>query len=239
MAARREVRSLEHYPGAFPETFDEAYAIQRAAIRLSGRAVLGWKVARVSSDVASAWGADRIVGPVFDLWDGEVGMPAIAAIQGGYCAAEAELQLRIASGPGRASGVGGSIGEIRIGIEIAGSPYAAINKHGPAVTVSDFGNNMGLVLGPRIYSTGDGRFDATVRSFVNGRLVGTGVAPDPLPAVDALFELAARHDLPVEPGQWVSTGAIGGAHKVAPGDRYEATFGSSAVACRLVSWHET
>src|SRR3546814_17968281 len=40
--------------------------------------------------------------------------------------------------------------DLRTGIEIASSPFAEINRHGPAVTASDYGNNKGLILGPPI-----------------------------------------------------------------------------------------
>ena len=47
LAARRAAAGLDAYPGDFPATLDEAYAIQDAAIASWGRPVIGWKVGRV------------------------------------------------------------------------------------------------------------------------------------------------------------------------------------------------
>ena len=163
-------------------------------------------------------------------------------IEGGFAAAEAEFELRIVAvpeGPAMTpADAASAIGSIRVGVEVAGSPYAEINAHGPAVTVSDFGNNLGLVLGPEIHVDAGNAFEWTVSSFVNHEEVGSGVAATPaggpFEAAHFLFQLAARHGLPVEPGQWISTGAITGGHQVAPADQFEARFGEGAtVRCRF------
>ena len=230
VAARAGRRSLAEYPGPFPQTLDEAYAIQLEAIGLQGRAVKGWKVARLPADIASKWGADRIVGPVFDLWEADAVLPLF---EEGYAAAEAEFQLQIraipeSSAPKLEEAIE-AFGTFAIGIEAAGSPYPGINAHGPAVTVSDFGNNAGLVLGSPVAAD---TFGCMVCSLLNGAAVGTGVAAEPLEAGRFLFEAAARYGLPLSPGQWISAGAITGAHQVRPGDRFEARFGDEAiVAC--------
>jgi 2-keto-4-pentenoate hydratase len=135
-----------------------------------------------------------------------------------------------------ASDVADLIDEVHAGIEIAGSPYAGINDHGPAVTVSDFGNNIGLVVGHEIMGWREGAA-STVSVFLNGRAVGRADLNDPsggpIEAVSFLVDLAAQYGLPVARGQWISTGAIAGAHRLMPGDVFEATFGSSApVSCR-------
>ena len=73
----------------------------------------------------------------------------------GFAAAEAEFMLRLASPDGRALPANNEeamdwIDDIRIGIEIASSPYSDINRDGPCVTISDHGNNAGLILGQRV-----------------------------------------------------------------------------------------
>ena len=236
VAARAGRRSLVEYPGSLPQTLDEAYAIQLEAIGLQGRAVKGWKVARLPPDIADKWGAGRIAGPVFDLWEADAGEPIVPVFEGGYAAAEAELQLQIRAIPEskipELEDAIEAIGTVAIGIEAAGSPYAGINSHGPAVTVSDFGNNAGLVLGPPIARP----FDRKVSSLLNGKPAGEAVAAEPFEAACFLFGLAARYGLPLSPGQWISAGAITGAHPVGPGDRFEARFGDGlAVACRFAA----
>ena len=205
-----------------------------------GRPVLGWKIARIRPDLVAAWGAERIAGPVFDVWRASDGEPETPVIAGGYSAAEAEFQLLLRGVPAGAalatSDVENAIGTVRIGIEIAGSPFAGINAFGPAVTVSDFGNNIGLVLGAEVSDLGQA-IRSTVSSFVNGHEVDSAnpadTAGNPIEAVRFLLQLA-RNGLPVQPGQWISAGAITGGHRIAAGDQFEARFGDSAsVSCRI------
>src|SRR3546814_17710998 len=71
----------------------------------------------------------------------------------GFAAAEAEVLLRFGEVGTRdydIDSVKGCIADVRTGIEIASSPFAEINRHGPAVTASGYGNNKGLILGPPI-----------------------------------------------------------------------------------------
>src|SRR3546814_3071905 len=71
----------------------------------------------------------------------------------GVAAAEAEVLLCFGEVGTRAydiDSVRGCIADVRTGIEIASSPFPEINRHGPAVTASDYGNNKGLILGPSI-----------------------------------------------------------------------------------------
>jgi len=205
--------------------------------------VLGWKVARVRPDLVPKWGAERIAGPIFDARDATAGAPSVALIEGGFAAAEAEFILpigRVPNGPVVTfDEAADAVGAVRVGIEVAGSPYAAINAHGPAVTVSDFGNNLGLVLGDDVSQANAGEVAGwAVASFLNGELVGSGdaggLAGGPIDAARFLFELAARYGLAVETGQWISTGAITGGHPVAPGDEFEARFGNrERVSCHF------
>ena len=122
------------------------------------------------------------------------------------------------------------------GIEVAGSPFADINRHGPAVTASDFGNNVGLVIGAEIERAPFLSLrDLLVESRVNGELAGSSLVPDCAAALSAaqfLFDLARRRSMDVRPGQWISSGALTGAHAVRCGDRFEAVFtGLGTVAC--------
>ena len=127
-----------------------------------------------------------------------------------------------------------------IGIEIASSPLAAINALGPAVTASDFGNNNGLLVGAELPGWRDADLDAIeVRLTIDGREAGRGTTATmldgPWGAVRFLVELCTRRGLPLEPGQWISTGAVTGVHDVAPGNRVEAIFEELKVGCVIVA----
>src|SRR3546814_5616235 len=74
----------------------------------------------------------------------------------GFAAAEAEFLLRVGTPPPAdqkrftTEEATAHIDMVHLGIEIASSPLPTINDLGPTVTISDFGNNNGLVIGPAI-----------------------------------------------------------------------------------------
>jgi 2-keto-4-pentenoate hydratase len=244
LAARRAAAGLDSYPGDFPASLDEAYAIQDAAIAAWGRPVIGWKVGRVAAPLIDLFGTDRITGPIFAQAEDGAAMPVFAE---GFAAGEAEFLLHIGTAPsagkmdftlGEAADL---IGAVHVGIEIASSPLGAINEIGPIAVVSDFGNNNGLVVGPAIpdwRTSGFEQWEVTCR--IGGALAGTGRAaafPDgAIGAARFLFELMARRGIALAPGQWISSGAVTGVHPARPGQRVEAQFSERlAVSCSLVA----
>ena len=153
--ARRRGSALPDYPGTLPTSLAEAYAVQDAALGLADDRVAGWKVGKVAPPID---GIDRLAGPIFAAAvvaaaAEPVGMPVFA---GGFAAAEAEFMLRIGTAPDPAKTeytmveAAALIDAVHVGIEIASSPFPGINAHGAPVTVSDFGNNNGLVVGAAI-----------------------------------------------------------------------------------------
>jgi 2-keto-4-pentenoate hydratase len=244
LAARRAAAGLDSYPGDFPASLDEAYAIQDAAIAAWGRPVIGWKVGRVAAPLIDLFGTDRITGPIFAQAADGSAMPVFAE---GFAAGEAEFLLRIGTAPpaGQTSftldEAADLIGAVHVGIEIASSPLGAINEIGPIAVVSDFGNNNGLVVGAEIpdwRSSGFEQWEVSCR--IGGALAGTGRAaafPDgAIGAARFLFELMARRGIALAPGQWISSGAVTGVHRARPGQRVEAQFSERlAVSCSLVA----
>jgi 2-keto-4-pentenoate hydratase len=50
------------------------------------------------------------------------------------------------------------------------------------------------------------------------------------------FESTARRGISLEPGQWISSGAVTGVHRAHPGQMVEACFNHGlSLACRLVA----
>ena len=245
LAARTENTPLAAYPGAYPSTMDAAYAIQDAALALDGRRVGGWKVGRIAADLVERYGDNRLTGPIFadEIFDGSDGaVPAMPVYAGGFAAAEAEVLLGFGDVGTRdhdIDSIRDCIAEVRTGIEIASSPFAEINLHGPAVTASDYGNNKGLVLGPAIPNWRDRDLvRMPVEMHVDGVTVGSATMEAMLdgPFGSALFlirTLRAR-GIAIPPGTWVSAGAITGIHEIAPGQRADAIFdGNIRVACTI------
>nr|WP_315380208.1 2-keto-4-pentenoate hydratase [uncultured Sphingomonas sp.] len=246
VAARRACVGFADYPGPMPETLDEAYAIQTRAIELFDKPIAGWKVGRVPDAlIARHGGVDRLSGPIFAdsvVWAKPDETPEMPVFRNGFGAAEAEYLLRLGSLPDRFDrpwtneAVLPFIDEVRVGIEVAGSPFEGINRHGPAVTISDFGNNNGLLIGYRISSRED-FLHWPVSLTIDGEVAGTGTASamldGPIGAVRFLFERAAK-GLPLAAGQWLSTGAVTGVHPVKPGQKVEARFGPAlCVQCSI------
>jgi len=133
------------------------------------------------------------------------------------------------------------IDDVRLGIEIASSPYPGINADGPAVTISDFGNNAGLVVGASL----DG-WDAidlcaiVVRTEIDGAVIGESTAAamldGPYGAVRFLLANLVARGFDASAGLWVSTGAVTGVHPVLVGQSVKAVFGDHGdVNCHIVT----
>lgn len=245
LAARAKKTPLTCYPGTMPVTMAEAYAIQDAAIAVDGRQVGGWKVGRIAADLVERYGDNRLTGPIFtdEMFDGSAGgAPEMPVYADGFAAAEAEVLLCLGDVGDRVhdlASVKDCITDVRTGIEIASSPFQAINRNGPAVTASDYGNNKGLVLGPSIAGWRDkDLIRMPVEFFIDGTRVGAATMETMLdgPFGSALFlirTLRAR-GIAIPPGTWVSTGAITGIHEIRPGQRGEALFdGNIRVGCSI------
>lgn len=248
LEARRAAGSIASYPGDLPESLDEAYAIQDLSIADWGRPVIGWKVGRINQPLASRYNADRLAGPMFyqqfAAAAGPVDMPVFS---GGFAAGEAEFLLRIGRPPALEQSeftlaqAAVHIDAVHVGIEIASSPLGSINDIGPVAVISDFGNNNGVLIGPEIPDWQASSFEEwPVSTLVDGSEVGTGTASafpnGALGAAQFLFELMAKRKIRLEPGQWISSGAVTGVHDAHPGQTVTARFDDRfTVECRLVA----
>lgn len=247
--ARRQAQVLHSYPGTRPASLAASYRIQDAAIRLDGRPVGAWKVGRINPPFDAEYGDNRLAGPVFSEAIRHAGVgeqPLMPVYAGGFGAAEAELLLHV---PGSFTGplpqsndeVPAILDAVHLGIEIASSPYAAINTDGPLVTASDFGNNAGLVVGPALKDWQSVDLCAIlVRTEIDGALVGEASAATmldgPFGAVRFLLGNLAGRGIGWADGIWISTGAITGVHPIAPGQSAAAHFGDlGQLGCRIVA----
>lgn len=247
LSARRQAAGLDDYPGDLPETLADAYAVQDAAVAAWGEPVLGWKVGRINPPLSERFDADRLTGPIFAVERAGTGgegpdMPVFAA---GFAAGEAEFLLRVGRTPPPGQTrftldeAADLIDSVHVGIEIASSPLGRINELGPIAVISDFGNNNGLVVGAAIpdwRSSGFEEWPVTIR--IDGAEAGAGRAsafPDgAIGSARFLLELMAKRGIALAPGQWISSGAVGGVHDARPGQRVEARFGDRyTVACTL------
>lgn len=246
VAARRAARATPAYPGPLPESEAEAYAIQDDARALWAEPVVGWKVGLINPPHAQKLGRSRLFGPIFAPALRTAGpAPAdFAIIPGGFGAVEAEYVLRLAADIAPATSwtadrAAPLVAAVHIGVELAGSPFAAINDHGPLVTISDFGNNAGLILGPALAGGLAALEGHRCAMEIDGHVIATGSA-DSIPAgpLGSLVELLnhmGRRNMPLPAGTLVSTGAATGVHQVHAGQSAVARFGTDgAIPVRMV-----
>jgi 2-keto-4-pentenoate hydratase len=248
--ARLAAAPLDEYPGTAPGDLQTAYRIQDFAIDLWPDAVSGWKVGRIPPELEQQFGCDRLAGPIFrkvvyHQVDGKV--PDMPVFGDGFAAVEAEFVavIRRDAAAGKLvwsrEEAESMIGELRIGLEVASSPLAAINDLGPAVTASDFGNNAGLIVGPAI-SNWQSRDPATLTSetFVDDQPTGTGGAfrltGGVTRSVQFMLELAASRGRPLHAGDVIATGQTSGIHQVTPGQVARIDFGPHGeLTCKLIA----
>lgn len=234
--ARRAGRALEGYPGPKPESLDAAYAIQDEAIAAWPDRIAGWKLGRINPPYDARFGVGRLAGPIFsrNVWTAGHTPTRLGVIEGGFAAVEAEYVLELGeTAPDRADWTVGSVeplvSRVFIGLEIAGSPFAEINDHGPAVTASDFGNNAGLILGGEVAGWRERLSGLTCAMTISDVVVGRGGAASipggPLDSLAFLLNLLNRRGRRLEAGQLVSTGAATGVHDILAGQSASADFG--------------
>ncbi len=245
--ARLGGHALSAYPGAVPGSLAEAYAIQDIAIAAWPDRIAGWKLGRINAPHDTAHGAGRLAGPIFsrNVWSAATTPTRFGVIDGGFAAVEAEYVLELGeTAPDRddwtAETVAPLIAQAFTGVEIAGSPFAGINDHGPTVTASDFGNNAGLILGEAIADWQERLDHLTCETRIDGVVIGTGGAASipngPLDSLAFLLNLLHRRGRRLEAGQLVSTGAATGVHAIAIGQSACADFGADGwIQCAAVA----
>lgn len=249
-AARRNATALDRFPVAVPETLEDAYAIQAEASRLWADEVVGWKVGRITGDLAQRCGKDRFVGPIFARTVSEAAPDDAAmfpVIHGGSAAFEAELVMLLGEdiAPSRTDWrvdeVKAFLSDVRLGIEVAGSPVREIGRLGALASIAAYGNNMALILGPPLDGWKQMSLDGVACCTVfDETVMGTDVAGSlpggPLAAVAFALNQCAELGIALRAGTWLSTGAITGVHDVGPDQDCVADFGiHGAVRCRTAA----
>ncbi len=236
VGARRGGRALDDYPGFHPESLEAAYAIQDEAIAAWPDRIAGWKLGRINAPHAARFGAGRLAGPIFsrNVWTAGTTPTRFGVIEGGFAAVEAEYVLEMGEtapdhGDWTVDKVAPLVSRAFIGIEIAGSPFAGINEHGPAVTVSDFGNNAGLILGGEVSGWRERLSELSCSMSINDTGIGRGGAMSipggPLDSLAFLLNLLHHRGRRLEAGQLISTGAATGVHDILAGQSASADFG--------------
>jgi 2-keto-4-pentenoate hydratase len=246
--ARATASALPVYPGTPPATMAEAYSVQDAAIALWPDRIAGWKVGKINAPWDAQVGTDRLIGPIFETSIRRDAAPVfdMPGFGEGFIAVEGECILIVGTDApaGRLDwtldDARALVGSVRLGVEIASSPFPGINDHGPLVTISDFGNNMGLIVGPEIpgwqaMDIGAWRFETRIDGAVIGAATPTSIPGGPVESLRACLEIAARRGLPLKAGMCISTGAVTGVHAVKVGQSSVVDLaGVASISCRFV-----
>ncbi|WP_367344641.1 2-keto-4-pentenoate hydratase [Stenotrophomonas bentonitica] len=249
VSARQQGRSLPDFPGTIPDDLVTAYRVQDHAIALWDAGVVGWKVGYIAAERRDASGDDRLLGPIFSnrLWNATGGTSDIPVFVGGFGAVEAEYVFQLTEDapadklhwtPEEAEA---QPARLFIGVEVASSPLATINKLGPLVVVSDFGNNNGLVLGPEIpdWTTLDDA-DLRAETRIDNEVVGTGGATLLPGGLRTAFAFAlgrsAQRGRPLKAGDLIASGNATGIHDIAVGQQALIRFaGYGDITCRAIA----
>ncbi len=250
VAARLNAVALDDYPGPVPQDLASGYECQEAAIALWPDAIAGWKIGRIPPAFEQKLGQARLAGPIFSsgVHKSTAGtVVEFGVFEGGFAAVEAEYVFEIAkdapAGQMRWSlnDAAAIAGRMLVGVEAAGSPLATINKLGPTVVVSDFGNNAGLILGPEVPNWRELMpSDLTCETFIDDKSVGQGAAANifggPLGALKFVAEHCANRGRPLKAGMLISTGAATGIHDIVAGQTARAEFkGIGTIRCMAIS----
>lgn len=243
--ARKSGNFLPDYPTSIPEKMANSYEIQEEAIKLWDSEIIGWKIGRLPPEKQELHATERLTGPIFKefLQFSKDGTADCKVFIGGFAAVEAEYVFEIKADT-LASKTSYTedeafeiISAVYAGIEMAGSPLATINKLGPTVVASDFGNNYGLILGEKLLDFSgldkDSLSSEAVKSFkvsteIEGQTVGTGglfsMPNGPLAAIAWLAGHLAERGRPLKKGQYISSGASTGIHDIEKGQSSSVYF---------------
>ena len=212
-----------------------AYEVQDryvAGLLASGGKAAGYKVGLTTKRMQQMCGVDEpICGVVLD--SRILRSPArVAAADHVRLGLESEMAVRIAPGvaqrgvPIEALPLRELVDQVCAGFELVEDSGADYKRLSAASIVADNSWNAGLVFGPPAAAVDFAHLRGRRGVLrLNGEAANEGVSDevlgDPLNAVRWLAGHLRRRGRALEPGQWVSTGAIVPTRFVAPGERYE------------------
>ncbi|GGA73899.1 2-keto-4-pentenoate hydratase [Neiella marina] len=220
---------LEGFPGRVPGTLDEAYQVQDLVISAAPEPIVGWKIGMIPPELREQYGAERIIGPVFDNVNHFLGRAhddnekiVLPVFAGGFIAVEAEIVIEIGQDiePGSVDTAGGVehlVKAMYAGVEIASSPVPDLNSYGPAAIISDIGNQHGMVIGPVIENWQTVLAETTVETIINDESINqapaNGIHNGQLGALAFFIDCCAKRGIKVPAGTMILTGATTGVHE--------------------------
>lgn len=233
-----------------PHTRAEGYAVQAQLEAVSGRRLLGWKIAATSS-VGQAH--INVSGPIAGrLLSGQVHVPGatVPSVGNRMRVAEPELAFTLARdlGPrGRPYAVDevlAAVASLHPAIELPDSRFSDFTRAGEAQLLADNACARDFILGPAAPETWRGldlrahavRGEVTQAHGRRWTRDGTGAAVlgDPRLALAWLVNELTAQGLTLRSGEFITTGTCMTPLEIVPGDAVQADFGVlGAVAVRF------
>lgn len=220
-----------------PQSREAAYAAAEAIGKLSGDAIVGWKIAATS---LAGQKHINVEGPLAGrIYASKLVVPGSSVAIGcnNMKVAEAEFAFNFAKDlPPRGNDytrdeVLAAVDHLRLSFEVPDSRFEDFTKAGADQLIADSACACWLSLGNNVAA--DWRaldlaahpVTATRNGSEAGRGRGSNVLGDPLVALTWLVNEAARYCGGVKAGQFVTTGTCVPPVAVQPGDRVEMDFG--------------
>jgi 2-keto-4-pentenoate hydratase len=238
--ARRSGGVIDAAGTDLPGSIDEAYAVQRRIVALSGHACRGFKVGSTSIEAQRLLGTNEPGSGVL-LAPYVHASPATLAIATAHGpAVEGEFAFKMGRDlPARTAPyvmheVVEAVAAVAGAIEVVGTRFAGgLAGKGRLLTIADCGVNIGLALGA--WCSGWRALDpkSHVSMAINGTVRGTGTGEralgDPLNVLLWLANQQSAAGRGLKFGEIISTGTCTGLDAVQPGDRVRADFDQLGV----------
>ena len=245
--ARRLGHTIDAAREDLPRTQAEAYAVQEAAVALSGLPRCGYKVGSTSEEAQRLLGTDEPgMGVLLTPFVHETpahNQPAhnepahIAIVPAQMPAVEGEFAFRLGRDlPPRAAAYGlaevtAAVEAVAGAIEVVGTRFSGgLAGKGRLLTTADGGVNIALATGGWRTFEGQDLRAQTVAMSVNGDLKSRGTGSralgDPLNVLLWLANRQSARGIGLKAGEIVATGTCTGLDPVRPGDAVRADFGS-------------
>lgn len=221
-----------------PQTAEEGYQLQQAAIEISGQSVCGYKIGATSAEIQQLLNLpEAFYGPIFKEYCKD--SPASIAMHESHgLKVEPEFMIALGSDLKTDSGkditdedVMACIDWIAPAFEFVSTRWADVQSKRGFCAIGDFGSNHDIVIGEH-YSDWKSidLGSSPVSLSINGEEVASGhsgmsVAGNPIAIVTWLANLAAIKNTGLKKGEIISCGTCTEVKEVKPGDIVEADYG--------------
>lgn len=241
--ARRDGLVIDPADVTAPRTDEEAYAVQREIVRLSGQPSKGFKVGSTSAEAQAFIGTTEPGScPILAAYYFEA--PATIKLTPEHMPAlEGEFAFLVGRDlPARSAAytdaeVRDAIDAVAGAIEVVGTRLkGGLKDKGRYLVTADCGVNIALLIGEWQHDWKQLDLKAlTAEMRVNGQTKGAGTGAralgDPMNVMVWLANQQSGRGRGLKAGDVVSTGTCTGLDPVAPGDEVEAHFGELGVVC--------